>query len=304
MAQTRKQAREALKRTQAERDALNLAVREEALNPTTLVEPIKPHKALHKPGRAAQTDYSAIIYEAAKGHSFDDLEVMLAEPQPDALFEGPLAEVISKHGPYTIYEVLLVETYLQTFSYTKVAEKLLLPPRAVSVRIGQPKLKALIAARMKQEVMSADEVLGRLSMYARFNLADYLKVDDRENSAFPVMIDWEKLLEDGNTIGIKGVKNTSFGQEVITHDPMRALELIAKHLQLFRPDVSLNISQQTFVQQTLSGLEELDDDELRILIYNLSTTVDGPSQDLLGDEQESREHEALALPSGVDGKES
>lgn len=270
--------------------------------PSHVSKPVKPNKV----GRAGIVDYGAIIYQAAKGHTFDDLEEMLAEPQPDVQFEGPVADAVREHGPFTIYEVLIVETYLQTFSHTKVAEKLLTPPHTVSVVLARPKLKILIAARMKQECMAADEVLARLAMYARFNLADYLKINEAKNAAFPVMIDWEKLLKDGNTIGVKGIKNTSFGQELITHDPMRALELIAKHLQLFRPDVSLNINQQTFIQQALSGLEELDDDELRILAYNLSTTVDGHDQGLLGDSPETAASKRVlpALPSGVDGKES
>ena len=305
-ARTRKQAAEALKRTKEERATEEQLVIEQANEPEMIIQPIVPHAAQHKKGRAAIVDYGALIYQAAKGHTFDDLEGMLAEPQPDIQFEGPVADAIKEHGPYTIYEILLVETYLQTFSYSATAERLLFPARSVSTVLSRPKLKILIAARMRQEVMSADEVLGRLSLYARFNLADYLKVDESKNAAFPVMIDWEKLLQDGNTIGIKGIKNTSFGQEVLTHDPMRALELIAKHLQLFRPDVSLNINQQTLVQQTLSGLEKLNDEELRILAYNLSTTVDGHDQGLLGDppEGEKRERVLPALPSGMDSQES
>ena len=306
--QTRKQAREALKRPIVEREALDEEANDQALIKAALARSSEranpPHKAQHKTGRGAQVDYGAIIYQAAKGHTFADLEEMLAEPQPDIQFEGPVADAVREHGPYTIYEILLVETYLQTFSYSATAERLAFPSRSVSSVLSRPKLKILIAARMKQEVMSADEVLGRLSMYARFNLADYLKVDESKNAAFPVMIDWEKLLEDGNTIGIKGIKNTSFGQEVITHDPMRALELIAKHLQLFRPDVSLNINQQTFIQQTLSGLEELTDDELRILAYNLSTTVDGHDQGVLDVEPEEGKSSIRSLSSGMDSQES
>jgi len=80
-----------------------------------------------------------------------------------------------------------------------------------------------IAKRLQERVMSANEVLSRLSEMARVDMADFLGEDGA--------IDWAKVKAKGYLV--KKVMHTSKGPVIELHDAKDALKWVGKHHQLF-----------------------------------------------------------------------
>lgn len=92
-----------------------------------------------------------------------------------------------------------------------------------------------IAARLAAKKMTADEALARLSDIARGDMTDFLAVQ-RNGLA---VLDMNAAERAGKLFLVKKYKETKYGFEVELHDPMRALELIAKHHGVLRENVAI-----------------------------------------------------------------
>jgi len=92
-----------------------------------------------------------------------------------------------------------------------------------------------IKARLAEKAMTADEVLARLAEQARAEHMNYLQPDGE--------IDLARLLADGKGHLVKGTKWDKSGNLVVEfYDGQRALELLGKHLGLFKDGVQVDIS--------------------------------------------------------------
>lgn len=95
--------------------------------------------------------------------------------------------------------------------------------------LRKPQIRNEIDNILKERAMLAGEVLERLTEIARGGLADFL---DLSVSGLPIF-DFEKA-QAANRLGLlKKYKVTKSGVEIELHDPLKALELLGKHHQLF-----------------------------------------------------------------------
>ena len=109
--------------------------------------------------------------------------------------------------------------------------------------IRQPKIKAAIQARFKEHIMSADEVLARLTEQARGDIGNY--IDDEGN------VDFQKLKEEGKGHLVKSISDSKYGKRVEFYSSQAAMQLMAKYHRLFADRIE-NI---TFDMSRLSNLQ-------------------------------------------------
>lgn len=92
-----------------------------------------------------------------------------------------------------------------------------------------------IDARLEQAKMGADEVLARLTDFARADFSDFLDIHPGYTT-----LDLDKAREAGKLHLLKKYKVTKNGTEIELHDPMRALELLGKHHRLLTDRVEVD----------------------------------------------------------------
>ena len=90
-------------------------------------------------------------------------------------------------------------------------------------------IQAAINARIAERAMGADEILDRLGEHARGTMADFLEV--RNNW---VRLDIERAQQAGVLHLVKKFRQTKQGTEVELYDAQAALQLLGKHLGLFK----------------------------------------------------------------------
>jgi len=95
-------------------------------------------------------------------------------------------------------------------------------------------IQTAINARIAERAMGADEVLDRLAEHARGSMADFL--DIRNNW---VTLDIDRAKQAGVLHLIKKFRQTREGTEVQLYDAQGALELLGKHLGLFKDTIDL-----------------------------------------------------------------
>lgn len=102
------------------------------------------------------------------------------------------------------------------------------PYKVASMLMARPSIKALIAQRVAETAMSADEVLHRLAEHARGSMADF--VDDRGN------IDLERARTAGKLHLVKSYSEPGLrtGARIELYDAQAALEKLGKHLGVLR----------------------------------------------------------------------
>jgi len=118
---------------------------------------------------------------------------------------------------------VFVEEYLCCFNATEAARRAeyknpnKLGPRLVKVG----KIAEVIAQRIQEKAMSADEVLAHLADIARFDPGLLLGKAG--------VIDWDGAKEQGHTRFVKKIEWSDGSLKVETYDRMHALELLGKH---------------------------------------------------------------------------
>lgn len=104
-----------------------------------------------------------------------------------------------------------------------------------SLLLANVSIREKINHRLEQAQMSADEVLARLTDYARSDFSDFIDVQHGYTS-----FDLAKAQEAGKLHLIKKFKITKTGIELELHDPMRALELLGKHHRLLTDKIEVD----------------------------------------------------------------
>jgi phage terminase small subunit len=168
-------------------------------------------------------------------------------------------------------EEAFVNEYLRTWNATEAAKRVgykhpnkVGPRKLVEVGIAEE-----IKKRLESKAMAADEVLARLAEQARFNPVPYILFEEfRDEEGGLIVkafagIDLDKLQEDGLGHVLKGISKTRNGLKIEFHDAQRALELIGKHLGLFKERVEHS------GQIDIARLEQMTDDELEQLAQRL-----------------------------------
>jgi len=123
---------------------------------------------------------------------------------------------------------MFIESYLQCWNGTVAARAAgyAHPGSQAHRLLKNVELQAAIEARIAEKVMSADEVLVRLSQIARGEWRDYLEKDGAT--------DFARLIEDGKAHLVKAVKDTTWGKTVEFCDMQAALVQIGKTYGMFR----------------------------------------------------------------------
>ena len=123
-----------------------------------------------------------------------------------------------------------IEEYLVDFNGTRAAERAgykgndATLAAIASENLTKPKLAKRIADRFATKIMTADEVLSRLSGMARADISEF--VTDAG------AIDWDAVRDQGYLV--KKIAHYKGKQSVIElHDAQTALQLVGKHLRLF-----------------------------------------------------------------------
>lgn len=154
-----------------------------------------------------------------------------------------------------------IEHYLQLWNGTEAARRAKYQGNdntlasIASENLRKPKIREEIERRIESEAMSANEVLWRLAEQARASVLDFIDVrpaistvDDpveggepeedaasAEEPALEFVINLEKARRAGKLHLIRKLKYDSSNRPTIElHDAQSALELLGKHLGLFR----------------------------------------------------------------------
>jgi hypothetical protein len=143
------------------------------------------------------------------------------------------------------------EAYLSTFNSAEAYH--ITHPKATrescwaagSRMLRNGKVKAIIADRLKEMAMEADEVLARFAMQARGDLSPFLKFEDGNvylDLASPEARQYMYLVKKVQTSNriLKTTISKQAKEELIQqwvqielHDPQNALTMIGRHLKLF-----------------------------------------------------------------------
>jgi len=137
-------------------------------------------------------------------------------------------QLVTDTNTLTDKQQVWLDEYLICWNATEAARKAgyTLPRASGHDNLSNPDMRNVIEARLAEKKMSADEALARLSELARADLGDFLSVQEHSGTA---VVDLANAEAEGKLFLLKKYKETRYGAEVELHDPMRALELIARH---------------------------------------------------------------------------
>lgn len=122
-------------------------------------------------------------------------------------------------------------------------------------------IKAEVDRRKADLIMSADEVMVRLTQQARAEYSEYIQTDGT--------IDLENLVKAKKAHLIKKIKPTRHGKEIEFYDAQAPLELIGKQQGLFSEKIEVKLAKE--VDTILDVLEKsLDADSFKQVIQALS----------------------------------
>lgn len=123
-----------------------------------------------------------------------------------------------------------IEEYLADFNGTRAAQRAgykgndVTLSAVASENLRKPRIAKKIAERFQAKIMTADEVLSRLSGMARADISEFVT----DTGA----IDWDAVRDRGYLV--KKIAHYKGKQSVIElHDAQSALQLVGKHLRLF-----------------------------------------------------------------------
>jgi hypothetical protein len=96
--------------------------------------------------------------------------------------------------------------------------------------LRKPQIRQAVAAAMRERAMEPDEIIGRLSDMARASLGDFIS-ETVDGGSWK--LDIPKAARNGKLHLVKNYKDTEHGAEIQLHDPLRALETLARIHKMF-----------------------------------------------------------------------
>lgn len=127
-------------------------------------------------------------------------------------------------------QTAFIEEYFKDFNGVKAAERAgynggyFTLAAIASENLKKPKIAKRIAERFQAKIMTADEVLSRLSGMARANISEFVT----DTGA----IDWDRVRKQGYLVK-RIVHRKDQQSQIELHDAQSALALVGKHLRLF-----------------------------------------------------------------------
>jgi len=180
-------------------------------------------------------------------------EAMLEHPTVKAFLDGELS----------ISEAVFVEEYLGNgFNATKAAQAARYSARTRGgfstvggMVLKKPKIKALVARRVAERALNADEVLDRYREVADGTIEDYIGLKEIGDFVAP-NIDLEKAKREGRLHLLKEVKIGKDGDIAIKmRDQDHALDQLARSLGVFEKDNTLKLPPEVLALLSLSQNE-------------------------------------------------
>lgn len=122
---------------------------------------------------------------------------------------------------------VFIEEYLICWNGTEAARRANYahPRQEASRLLSNADIAGIVAARIQEKAMSADEVLGHLADVARFDIGSVIGKGG--------VLDLDKAKSEGYTSFLSKLKWTKAGIEIEAYDKMHALELIGKHMAMW-----------------------------------------------------------------------
>jgi phage terminase small subunit len=181
------------------------------------------------------------------------------------------------------------EEYLIDFNATQAAIRAGYSPRSAKVTghnlRHKPEVQEYIERRIEETAMAANEVLLRLAQQARGEAGAYVRMvevpagEDRDAPDYLPAVNIEAMRRDGRMHLIKKISEFKGRLEIEFYDAQSALQLIGKHLGMFKDKVEHSGS--VGVRNEPVDLTSLSDDELAQLEGILERAESGEDE---GDE--------------------
>ena len=147
-------------------------------------------------------------------------------------------------------QTAFVEHYLQTLNATEAARRAKYTGSDGALRVTghrqltRANVRQMIAERLKENRITTDEIVARLRSIASLDIANL-----KEALAFTEPVDILRKAEElGLSHLIKNIKRTKDGIEVQFHDPLRALDILARHLLPTKVDVEVDERREIVVK--------------------------------------------------------
>lgn len=99
----------------------------------------------------------------------------------------------------------------------------------------QSRIEKLMVERSQRTAINQDKVIQELSKIAFSNISDYLKVEDNRVEVF----DTDKIKQEMLAV-IAEIKQTDSKLSIKLHDKLKALELLGRHLGMFKDKLEIS----------------------------------------------------------------
>lgn len=167
-------------------------------------------------------------------------------------------------------EEAFIRYYCETLNASEAARRAGYSPKTArqigSENLSKPVIKARIDERLEALTMTKGELLTRVSEVAGSSLEDFLRFDEIQPGKNVVTIDVAKAKTAAKLGLIKKFRNSRYGVEIELYDKLEALELLGRHLGLWRERVSLENPDGSAVApvfiRVISAEEALEGDDV------------------------------------------
>lgn len=138
--------------------------------------------------------------------------------------------------------------------------------------LAKASIRAAVDARLAEAAMSADEVLARLAEFASADPGDFLAIDAKGNWR----LDMAKAKRMDRLRLLKRIKMGQFGPDFELHDPLRALEQLARYHGLARDKPATGAATDAAIDPGLAA--EVNEFALRRLAERGGPAFDPPTE--------------------------